>query len=582
MDATAEQHRQVGDLAKIRIAVAQFAVGADVDENLGVCLRNLDRAAQERPDLVVLPEFCNHASWYEDQAHCHGVSVSLDGPFLQSIAEKARDMGAYVVINVTLQRGDAQCTGTSLLYGRDGTLLASSDKQVPIGHENDFLRRAVEAAPITATPFGRIGLYACMDGVIMETPRCLALRGAQLLCNSLNSFASDEASLHIPVRAAENKVFVAAANKVGPLIPADVLAPVSRMTGIPVQFLMGAGESQITAPDGRVLAKASPRQEEVVYADICLAEADSKQRPDGSDIFAWRRPTLYAPLAERPKGQQQPAGVERVHCALIQLSTTGAGAEKETSRLLSAAFAQGVRLAALPPLSFLHKQRVDDLDAASQASSRHMERLAELCGENQFVATTAVAEGPRQLCAVLVGKAGLVLRQGQLHSSERYAWSALSGQIETLDLGFLRAALLTSDDACIPEAFRLAALAGADTLIVPALPLEAWEMQTGLLERSAENRVNLLVAAQPSPFGASFATQLQRDFTLREVWRERTFDGVLSQPPVVRATPEPGVTHVQIHPRWAANKVVSPGTDLLAGRPWRLLEPICRAGAGAA
>ena len=42
----------------------------------------------------------------------------------------------------------------------------------------------------------------------METPRGLAVRGAQLLINSLNSFAFDEASLHIPVRAPENKVFV--------------------------------------------------------------------------------------------------------------------------------------------------------------------------------------------------------------------------------------------------------------------------------------------------------------------------------------------------------------------------------------
>ena len=68
-----------------------------------------------------------------------------------------------------------------------------------------------------------------------------SLRGGQLLCNSLNSFASDEASLHIPVRAAENKVFVAAANKVGPLVPPEMVVPISEATGIPVKFLDGAG-----------------------------------------------------------------------------------------------------------------------------------------------------------------------------------------------------------------------------------------------------------------------------------------------------------------------------------------------------
>ena len=118
-------------------------------------------------------------------------------------------------------------------------------------------------------------------------------------------------------------------------------------------------------------------------------------------------------------------------------------------------------------------------------------------------------------------------------------------------------------------------MAGADTVIVPAQPLERWELETGLLERSAENRVNLLVAAQPGDLGHSFCTSLTRDFTVLTPWTEREFDGLLSQPPVAVADAGPGITHMEIHPRWAENKVVSRGTDLLAGRPWHLLEPIC-------
>src|SRR5262245_19027825 len=118
-----------------------------------------------------------------------------------------------------------------------------------------------------------------MDGVICETPRALALRGAQILCNSLNSFALDEASLHVPVRAAENRVFVVAAIKVGPLIPPALLGPVSTATGIPKHHLHGAGESQIVAADSTVLARASRDREEVIIAEIALAEADDMRRP---------------------------------------------------------------------------------------------------------------------------------------------------------------------------------------------------------------------------------------------------------------------------------------------------------------
>ena len=563
--------------SRMRVAVAQFGVGPDVDANLRTCLRMLDQAAAERPDLVVLPEFCNHASWYESGDHCQAVALEPQGAFLNAIAARAKALGIWVVINCTLRRSASRCTGTSLLFDDAGTLRGENDKQVLMGHENDHLSPAERPGPIVDTPFGRVGLYACMDGVINETPRCLALRGAQLMCNSLNSFAKDEGSLHVPVRAAENKVFVAAANKVGPLIPEAILGQVSRRTGIPERYLMGAGESQIVAPDGAVLAIASRDQPGVVCADIDLREADCKQRPDGSDIFALRRPQLYGALAQDPAGQAfSGGGAESVRGALIQLPETGPQALAAAVEAARAAFRDGAQLAALPPLFCLPNQAVDDPSAAAAASAAAVEALAGACGAGTYIATTLVARDPIQLCGILIGSHGMALRQGQLHASQRHAWSGLSERVEVADLGYARVAVLTSDDACVPETFRLATLAGADTVVVPAMPQERWEMDTGLLERSAENRVNLLVAAQPGALGASFATALPKDFTLRTQWEKRPFDGWLSHPPRTHAGPGPGTTPVEIHPRWAENKVVSLGTDLLAGRPWQLLDPICR------
>ena len=563
----------------MRVAVAQFGVGPDVDANLDTCLRMLDEAAAVRPDLVVLPEFCNHASWYENSDHCHAVALEPQGAFLNAIAARAKALGIWVVINCTLRRPGGRCTGTSLLFDESGTLRGENDKQVLMGHENDHLSPAEHPGPIVDAPFGRIGLYACMDGVINETPRCLALRGAQLMCNSLNSFAKDEGSLHVPVRAAENKVFVAAANKVGPLIPEAILEEVSRRTGIPQRFLMGAGESQIVAPDGAVLAIASEDQPGVVCADIDLREADRKQRPDGSDIFALRRPQLYGALAQDPAGQAlRGGGAESVRGALVQLAETGTQGVAAAVEAVRAACRDGARLVALPPLFFLSNQAVHDPSAAAAAaaSASVVEALAGACGADTYIATTLVAQDPIQLCGVLIDSDGIRLRQGQLHANGRHAWSSLSERVEVADLGYAQVAVLTSDDACVPETFRLATLAGADTVVVPAMPQERWEMDTGLLERSAENRVNLLVAMQPCEWGASFATSLPKDFTLRTQWEQRPFDGWLSHPPRTHARPVPGTTPVEIHPRWAQNKVVSLGTDLLAGRPWQLLDPICR------
>ena len=154
--------------------------------------------------------------------------------------------------NCTLAREDGRVTGSNILIGPDGAILAVSDKQVLMGSERDHLDPATERSTVVETPFGRVGLYSCMDGVINETPRMLAVEGAQVLLNSLNSFALDEASLHVPVRAVENRVWVVAANKVGPLVPERSIAAVAERVGVPAGLLHGAGESQIVAPDGSV------------------------------------------------------------------------------------------------------------------------------------------------------------------------------------------------------------------------------------------------------------------------------------------------------------------------------------------
>ena len=75
----------------IRAAAVQFGVTDEVTANLATCLRMIDQAAQQRPDLMVLPEFVNHIAWYTDADHCYRVAVELDGEFCAAIAAKAAE-----------------------------------------------------------------------------------------------------------------------------------------------------------------------------------------------------------------------------------------------------------------------------------------------------------------------------------------------------------------------------------------------------------------------------------------------------------------------------------------------------------
>ncbi|WP_337879419.1 nitrilase-related carbon-nitrogen hydrolase [Rheinheimera sp.] len=556
----------------IRVAAAQFAVTNNVQDNLATCLRMIKQAALCSPDLIVLPEFVNHNSWYDNQAHCYEVAVSLDGDFINSIKAAAAESRAYLVLNATVkrpERGELHCTGTSLLISPQGELLAQNNKQVLVGHENDFLDPADTVGPVIDTAIGKLAMYSCMDGVINETPRGLALRGAQILCNSLNSFALDEGDLHIPVRAAENKVFVVAANKVGPLIPEALLVPVSEATSIPLHFLNGAGDSQIVAPDGTVLALAG-KGEEVIWADIDPSLADHKTRPDGTDIFKQRRPQLYQALGENPAEQPLPEFTGALDLSVAAISIAAKGTEALAEAVSAVQANPQHKLICLPELFWLAGTHYAEQQVAM--SEQVVASLTAACAPDQYVATSIVRQHGDKLahCAVLISHKGLELIQAQVHFSQRFAWSALTDQFAVYDSIHGKLALVLEDDAIYPESFRLIAMQGCEVVLAPVRQQESWQCKTGLLERASENRVNL-VSASTLP-QHNLICVLQTEFTIMTPWQQRQFDGLLSAGVQVSGQAGHYVTSATVHPRAAHNKVCSQNTDLIKNRPWKLMQ----------
>ncbi|WP_419841133.1 nitrilase-related carbon-nitrogen hydrolase [Candidatus Poriferisodalis sp.] len=521
------------------MAAAQFATGTDLDENLDTCVRMLDTAAAEGAELVVLPEFCNHISVYDDAEHCRAVAVPLDGPWLGTLAGRAAALGVYAALAVTVPRPSGRTTATNVLVDPDGNVAVAADKQMLMGNERAFLSGGTGPTPIAGTPFGLLGLYSCMDGVTFEVPRTLAVRGARLLLNSLNSFARDEAALHIPVRAAENGVFVAAANKVGPLIPADRVQAFSEALGVPTETFEGAGESQIVAPDGTVLAVGPATGEAVVAAEVDLL-ATEPQRLRG------RRPQVYAPLA-RPQTARPAEGLQ---AELTVACVPGARGEPALAPQAAAAGAQLVVLPELTPVP------------------------AAMPG-GVLVVTTAMRGDSHVGQVWLDGR--IVGEQPQVHRSERHPGATRLGEtVELCRTPFGDLAVLVGDDHRYPETARLAATAGAHIVAVCWQPEHRWETELGLVERAAENR---LVVAACAPPDAPKATMMC-DPPADSLWnpnRSKPYDGTINMPAVVRAEPGCGLLLASLHPGRAVNREVSKDTDLVAGRPWQAAAVLAEA-----
>ena len=566
----------------IRVAAVQFGVGTDVEDNLATCLRMIDAAAAESPQILVLPEFSNHVSWYEGKEHARSKAVTVDGPFVTAIAAKARQHNMWIMVNCVVAHDDGRTTGTNILCSSAGEVVATSDKQVLMGSERMHLDDAIAPGPIIDTPLARLGMYSCMDGVINETPRGLALRGAQVLLNSLNSFALDEASLHIPVRAPENRVWIVAANKVGPLVPPKAIETVSKGVGVPVSRLHGAGESQIVAPDGTVVAIGPLTGDAVVVADIDVSQADDKRRPDGTDVYRARRPALYAALADAPHGRTHASGAPTLEVAVVQPPLDGEKAIGVSAELVASACRDGAQLVVLPELycfdgGVIDPATIDDVEVTRRTESAISSLVQALAGTDAHVVTSLPAGtgSQRSHIALLVASDGVVARQEQLHESARHAgWvTKLGDALVVQQLPWGRLALVVGDDALYPEVFRLAALGDADVAALPFHVQEEWELRTGLVERSAENRINLVAATRATAVGASLICDLPRNFTLWGDWDE-PFGGVISCPDLRRADKDTTILLATVHPAQASNRFVSRGTDLVDGRPWSLLDAI--------
>jgi predicted amidohydrolase len=554
---------------KVRVAAVQFGVTEEVDLNLQSCLRMIDRAAAHAPDLIVLPEFVNHIAWYRDADHCFRVAVQLDDGFIGRIAARAATHHCYIKINVTLKREGGKVTGTNLLFDPDGKLAGLNDKQILMGNENNFLQPACEIAPVLETKIGRIGMYACMDGVIPEVARSLAVRHAHLLLNSLNSFAHDEAALHIPVRAAENRVFVLAANKVGSLVPEALREAVAARLNIDPAFLEGAGESQIVAPDGTVLALAPRKGEAVVTADIDLRQAENKLRPDGTDMLRSRRPEIYRPISHPPAPPVTLPAAAAIPGAVIQ-----AHGIDEALAAVARAIRQEAGLIVLPELFPLPDGRVTDPAGAAERSAQMQQALLHLLATAPddcaiaFSAVEPVGSGWGHH-GLLLNRQGVVLRQPQLHAAARHPWVTAPGHdLAVADMPWGRVALIVGNDALYPETFRLAALQNVSVVAVPATILEPWESALGFPERAAENRINVLVADRAE--SAIYA--ITEDFTLWTAWKSRPFDGNINVPVITRARAP--LTLATLCPAAAANRFVSHRTNVVDDRPWRLAGPI--------
>jgi len=266
----------------MRVSCAQYAaLEGDYDHNLERSLHFIRRATSEGTDLVVLPELANSGCdlGSRDQALELAEEVP-SGPTVRAWREEAEGSGVCVVGGLLEREGDTLYNSAVLL----GSSMLGRYRKTHLWDNEKLLYEPGRELPVFDTPLGRIGVLICYDIWFPEAARTLALKGAQIICVPSN--APDDwvpeahrrgdltmLNVHCMAAANANRVFVAAANRVGD------------------GYL---GRSCIVDVTGGVRALAGPEEEDLVSAELNLRRTRAEKRlTDLSHAFEDRNPAAY-------------------------------------------------------------------------------------------------------------------------------------------------------------------------------------------------------------------------------------------------------------------------------------------------
>ena len=490
-------------LQATRIACCQIALVPDQATNLNTCLNLIEQASRVKPDLIVLPEMSNwSAGLVKSRADALEHSVTMDGEFMRAIADKAQRHHFFIAIGV-IERLAHETFITSVIISPTKEIVLKYQKQIPFGPQIAWATPGRTGNPVVALPFARVGVYICADGLIPETTRVLALKGAQLLINTLHSGGSDETHLHVPVRAYENRVWLASAYKVG-----------QRDLGALDRF---SGGSQIVSPEGDILVRADALTDSFVWADIDFNDPQ-QERSQKRDVFELRRPECYGALTAKPlypfEGgtfngpaslgvsalQPHGHGIEALHEAIDQWGQS--------------VFQRGSRLVVLPYL-LMHDVGAQDFDP-SKAALKDIEALALVQQTAQSTSSWVVFSSIKlsvseptkfEVCTDLIDPRGVVFGSHvQIHVANALkTWASAGSQFQVFRTPIGRIGLLCGADAQVLESFRVLSYQGAQLICVSGEMGDVREMDLGLRERVAENRVHVVFASRsdaPCPNGS--------------------------------------------------------------------------------
>lgn len=283
----------------MKIAAVQMDVRlGDLAGNAARVAERLKETAAAGAVITVFPECVLPGYCFASQREAWPYALELPAApaaadrlprVLQPIAQLCAVHDCFAVLGL-LESAGGHLFNSAVMLGPAGLQAAYRKTHLPAIGVDRFTAAGNELSPVhlveTREGAVRVSIGICYDMTLPEPVRVLTLRGAELIVLPTNWPAGAETTAVFlsSARALENKVYLAAADRVG--------------TESGTRFV---GLSRICGLNGTPLAAVDHAEEAILYAEIDPALARDKRvirQPGVASIHRLhdRRPELYGPL----------------------------------------------------------------------------------------------------------------------------------------------------------------------------------------------------------------------------------------------------------------------------------------------
>ena len=272
-------------MKNLKIGYLQQHNVADTKANILRLAEGIKDLAERGAELVVLQELHNSLYFCQvEDVDNFDLAEPIPGPSTDFFGAVAKECGVVIVTSLFERRAPGLYHNTAVVIDSDGTIAGKYRKMHipddPAYYEKFYFTPGDIGFHPIQTSVGKLGVLVCWDQWYPEAARLMALQGAEILIypTAIGYAASDTEDEQQRQReawttvqrghAVANGLPVVSVNRVG--FEPD---PSGQTEGI--EFW---GSSMVVGPQGEILYRSSPDEEESIIAEVDLAHSEDVRR----------------------------------------------------------------------------------------------------------------------------------------------------------------------------------------------------------------------------------------------------------------------------------------------------------------